>query len=590
MRKFYMLDIDLTSEKVETVDVSDLFLKYIGGAGVATKLLVDSVNKNTDPLSSENVLIFAIGPLNNHFPVITKTIAMFKSPLTKDLGESHAGGNFGLALYQAGFHVLRIKGKSNNFSYIEIKNNNVKIIKADSLRGMTATATKRILLDRYDNNRLHSIIRIGPSGERLSPIACASVDSSRHFGRLGLGAVMGSKNIKAIVVSGSKYWAISNSKYNSLYTRIYKQVTQSDLMKKYHDLGTAANVVPLSKINGLPVRNYSQGFFESAEYISGETMAKKHLAQQIACAGCQVGCIHLGDVREMFEEKYHMYKTKRVSYDHEPIYAFGSNLSIASSNEILKLLHKVEREGWDVISMGVTLAWATEAFQKNLITEKETMGKVLNFGDSKTYLEVLDLISSGANEFYRDLEKGAKYCSDKYGGQDFAIVFNSNEAPGYLTGIMAFLGYATDTRHSHLGNAGYSIDQKLRNKETTIEERIKSLYDEGIWRIMFTSLSGCLFARHIYHVNGIIPEMLASLDITNTTDEKLLKISRVIHGMKYKFKFDNGFDFWKINLPEKLLKVITSNGKLDNKEFKKGMKIFYQYVEKDIKLCENYQN
>ncbi len=589
-KKYYMLDIDLSKGRIEKVDITELFKKWIGGSGVATRLLIESVKPDTDPLSEENALIFAIGPLNNHYPVITKTTATFKSPLTGDFGESHAGGNLSLALYQAGFHALRIKGKAKELSYIKIDNDSVEIIKANSLKGMSATGTRRVLLDNLSKkDRIMSILRIGPAGERLSPIACIAVDSSRHFGRLGIGAVMGSKNIKAIVISGNRYWNMPKGKYSALYKKLYKQVTDSDLMKKYHDLGTAANIIPLSKINGLPVRNYSQGFFESAHLISGEAMADKHLAQKIACAGCQVGCIHLGDVRELFEAEHHMYKTKRVSYDHEPLYAFGSNLSINSSDMVLKLLHKVEREGWDAISMGVTLAWATEAFQKGIISEKETVGEILNFGDGETYLRVLDKIALSENEFYRDLEKGAYYCCNKYGGCDFAIVFNKNEAPGYLTGIMTFLGYSTDTRHSHLGNAGYSIDEKLKNNETPIEERMKQLYDEGIWRIVFTSLSGCLFSRHIYHQKGLIPKMLSALEITETTDEELLKKAKAIHGMKYKFKFDCGFSFDNLKLPEKLLHVMTSNGKLSNEEFRKGIELFKKWVDEDIKLYKQYE-
>ncbi len=588
-KRYYMLDIDLTTGKSEKIDVTDMFKKWIGGAGVATRLLVESVKPETDPLSEDNVLIFAIGPLNNHFPVITKTIATFKSPLTGDFGESHAGGNLSLALYQAGFHVLRIRGKAKELSLVKIDNEKVEIVKANSLKGMSATGTRRVLLDNFSRrDRTTSVLRIGPAGERLSPIACIAVDSSRHFGRLGIGAVMGSKNIKAIIISGDKYWKAPKGKYNTLYTQLYKQVTKSELMRKYHDLGTAANIIPLSRIHGLPVRNYSQGFFESAELISGEAMADKHLAQKIACAGCQVGCIHLGDVRELYEEEHHMYKTKRVSYDHEPLYAFGSNLSINSSDMVLKLLHKVEREGWDAISMGVTLAWATEAFQKGIISETETDGEILNFGDGETYLRVLDKIAGSHNEFYRNLEKGAYYCCRKYGGCDFAIVFNKNEAPGYLTGIMTFLGYSTDTRHSHLGNAGYSIDEKLKNRETPLEERMKQLYDEGIWRIAFTSLAGCLFSRHIYHQDGLLPKMISALEIEETTDEELLKKARAIHGMKYKFKFDCGFSFENLKLPEKLLSVMTSNGKMSQEEFKEGIEMFRKWVLEDIEIYESY--
>lgn len=586
MRNFYLLDINLSTQESKVVDITEIFKNYIGGAGVATKLFLDTCKGDIDPLSEDSSIVFAIGPANNHYPVITKTIAVFKSPLTGDFGESHAGGNVGLAMYQAGFHALRITGRVQNFSYIEIENEHVKIIRADSLKNLSATAVERILSDKYSHINIKSIMKIGPAGERLSPIACVGVDSSRHFGRLGLGAIFGSKNVKAVVIYGEKYWDAPRTKYNALYKNLYKEITQSELMRKYHNLGTAANIIPLSKINGLPVRNYSQGFFEGADKISGEAMADKHLSQKIACAGCQVGCIHIGEVRIMFDKENHMYKTKKVSYDHEPIYSFGSNLSIDNSDNMLLLLHEVERQGWDVMSMGVTLAWATEAFQKGLIDQEHTMGEILNFGDGETYLRVLEKVAKNANEFYTDLEKGSYYCAKKYGGEEFAIAFNKNEAAGYLTGIMTFLGYAVDTRHSHLGNAGYSIDEKLKNSETSIEDRMKELYDEGIWRIIYTSIAGCLFARRVYHKDEIIPDILNAIGFDGYDDKTLWHIAKKVHAMKWKFKLDNGFDFNDLKLPKKLLHIMTSNGLITQEEFKKGVEIFKGFVKEDLKLIE----
>lgn len=584
MRRFYMLDIDLTDNKWETVDVTELFEEWLGGTGVATKLLVDSCPPNVDPLSPEAPVIFAIGPLNNMFPVITKTVCLFKSPLTGNLGESHAGGRLGLSLYEAGYHVLRIRGKAKEPSYIVIENDRVKLKQAYSLKGMSALATERVLRDREHGIGKRSIIRIGPAGERLSPIACVTVDSSRHFGRLGLGAVLGSKNIKALVISGNKYWKLTDRKrYNALYHRIYKQVVESEAMAKYHDLGTAMNVVPLSKINGLPTRNFSQGFFEGADKISGEAFAEKHLAQQIACAGCQIGCIHIATFREAFDERHHMYKTLKVSYDHELVFSWGSNLSINSTEMILKLLQFVEKQGWDAISMGVTLAWATDAFQHGVINGTHTLGEILNFGDGETYLRVLTRIARSENEFYSDLEKGAAFCSQKYGSAENAIVFGKNEAPGYITGVNAFLGYATGVRHSHLDSAGYSIDQKMINSPVTFEEQIESLYKEALWRTIFNSLVGCLFARKIYDRETIL-EALESVGIEGWDKERMDILSHKIHGLKYKFKLDNGFDFESLRLPRKLAGVYTTTGKLSEEAFNKGIAMYHSFVEKDIEM------
>ncbi len=587
MRKFFMLEIDLSNKKYEKVDVTEYFDNWLGGTGVAAKLLSECCSSEISPYSSKAPIIFAIGPLNNLFPVITKTVCLFKSPLTNDLGESHAGGRLALAMYEAGFHVIKITGKCEKPTLLEIENDTVQFHQAFSLKGMSALATHRVIRDRIDSIGKRSIIRIGPAGERLSPIACATVDSSRHFGRLGLGGVMGSKNLKALVISGNKYWSIKNKgEYMKLYNKLYNDVVESDAMTKYHDLGTPMNILPLNKINGLPTRNFSQGYFEGAKIISGESFANNNLAQQIACAGCQIGCIHMATYREPYDEEHNMYKTTKVSYDYELIYALGTNLSIDSKIMILKLLQFIEKQGWDAISMGVTLSWATDTFQKGIINQKQTNGLMINYGNGEVYLNVLKNITYGTNEFYRDLEHGSYYCSKKYGNPDDSIVFGKNESPGYVTGVNAFLGFATGVRHSHLDSAGYSVDQNLLKETTERKTQVANLYSEALWRMIFNSLVGCLFARKIYTKETVI-EALDVIGVKGWNEQRLDDLSHSIHGLKYKFKIDNGFSLEEIQLPKKLLNVYSSNGKINKKEFEKGINQYSRYIKNDIEYVKD---
>ena len=585
MKNFYMLDIDLTTAKTEKVDITNLFERYIGGTGVAAALF-DEIEPEIDPMSPEAPVIFACGPFSSVFPVATKTVVMYKSPLSGNLGESHAGGRLAMAMYGAGYHVIRFRGKAEFPSTVEIDGDNFKMSSASSVRGMSALATERIVRDHYKSDYKRSIVRIGPAGERLSPIACATVDSSRHFGRLGVGGVLGSKNIKAIVVSGGKYWKIDNpGPFNSYYKKLYEAVVESNQMKKYHDLGTPVNVVPLSKLNGLPTRNFSQGYFENAEGISGETFATKHLAQQIACAHCPCGCIHMATLRECFNPDHHMYKTIKVSYDHELIFAWGSNLSIGNSEELLKLLYYVEKQGWDAISMGVILAWVCEAYQRGIITDEHTDGLVVNFGDATTFMKMLERISNRHNEFYCDLERGSVYCAEKYGGKDFAIAFGKNEAPGYMTGLHSYLGYATGVRHSHLDSAGYSIDQKKINSKKTDSEWTKSMYDESVWRMVLNSLVICLFARNIY-TPAIICEGLQLLGYDGFDETRLNETAVAIHALKTQQKKKFGFKFSDLYLPKRLEKAATTCGHVTCEQFDEQIKVFESLVEADIKKLE----
>jgi aldehyde:ferredoxin oxidoreductase len=248
MRKFRMLDINLSTGNSEIKDVTDLFDKYLGGTGVATALLTE-MDPKLDAYEEDAPIILATGPFSSLFPVATKTVALFKSPLSGNLGESHAGGRLAMAMFGAGFHVIRIRGKAKDLSYLSIEGDKIQVHQASSLKGMSALATERILREHHKSDFKRSVIRIGPAGERLSPMSCVTVDSSRHFGRLGLGGVFGSKNLKAIVVSGGNYWKITErGRFNTYYSKLYKEVVESDVMKKYHDLGTPINVVPLSKI------------------------------------------------------------------------------------------------------------------------------------------------------------------------------------------------------------------------------------------------------------------------------------------------------------------------------------------------------
>jgi len=423
-----ILKIDLETKKYDISEDSDLYAQWMGGTGAGTKLLNRECPKDIDPLDPKNPVIFNTGPLNGYFPVITKTVAMFKSPLTGNMGESHGGGRFFQGMNSAGFSSIIITGKAKKPCYICIYNDKVEIKEAGSIWGQSAPATERILREAEGGKGKLSVARIGPAGERLSRFACVTVDGSRHFGRLGIGAVFGSKNLKGLVIGGTKSLPVSDKKeYNKFYSEIYSEIKESTLMKKYHDYGTSVNVIPLSKIGGLPTRNFSQGYFEGSSQISGEKFASDYLIQHTACAHCPVGCIHIGKLREKFSEPCH-YKTVKVSYDHELIYALGSNLSISYAPDILRLLEYIEKQGWDAISMGVTLAWATDSFLHGVINLKHTDIPVA-FGDTSTYMEMMRRIAAGYNEFYRDLESGADYCGRKYGGLDLAICFGNNESP-----------------------------------------------------------------------------------------------------------------------------------------------------------------
>ncbi|MEM2554841.1 MAG: aldehyde ferredoxin oxidoreductase family protein, partial [Nitrososphaerota archaeon] len=536
-----VLYIDLTKRKFWIENREDLFSKYIGGSGVAINLLHEECPKGIDSFHPDNPIIFAVGPLTGLFPLCSKTIAMFKSPLTGNLGESHAGGRSAISIRMAGYGAIVIKGSSDEPIYLSIYNNKVDFKLASGIWGVRSSYTVgRILREREKGEGIRTIMRIGKAGEKLVRYASVITETYRHFGRLGLGAVFGSKKLKAIVVSGKKPIPVKDPiAYKKLYDEIFKEAVESPIMKKYHELGTAENVLPLNKIGGLPTKNLNKAFFEEAEFISGEYLAKNYLGRRIACSHCPVACIHLAALREPYEDEPYFFKTTMISYDYELIYSLGSMLGVSDTSNFLKLIDEVEIQGLDAMSTGVVLAWATEAYEKGLINKEHTLGLDFKWGNVENYIEAVRHIVNQPNEFYEDLAKGVEYASNKYGGKDFALSFGGNEMPGYHTGPAGYLGFITGARHSHLDSAGYSYDQKNIGKKMEAKEIAEYCFNEESWRQILSSLVICFFARGIYKPN-IVSEALKIAGY-NFSEEDLNKIGEEILKKKYQFKFREGF-------------------------------------------------
>jgi len=568
-----LLYVDLETKKIRIEKRTDL-CDYLGGVGIATKLLEENLKPELDVFDENQPVIFAIGAASTVFPVITKTVAMFRSPLTGELGESYAGGRLALTLFLAGYDAVVIRGKAEYPSYLTITRNNVEIKDARALWGMTSEEVGRVIREREPGGGKRSIIRIGPAGENLVRYASVCVDTYRHFGRLGLGAVMGSKNLKAITVVGDRDLPVGNFKeYFKVYQEIYKRVTDTEIMAKYHDAGTPINVEPLNAAGGLPTKNLKQSVFEYGDNISGETFVKKNLVRKMACTGCPVGCIHIGQFRREFD-KGHDYEAVSVGYDFELIFALGSFLGIKTSDEILMMIEAVEELGLDAMSTGVVLGWATEAFMKKLVTENETIVP-LAFGKTENYIKAIEYIASRKNEFYGALANGADYASNKYGGKDYAMTLGKNEMPGYHTGYGAIIGAAVGARHSHLCNGGYSVDQSM--KELDKDKLVNAIFAEEKERCLLNSLVICLFARKVYDRKTIIAA-LNSIGI-NYTDDDLTAIAERIYKTKIKIKKSLGFNQMDVKLPKRFFQTQSASGLLDENTAYELMQMYNNKVE-----------
>jgi aldehyde:ferredoxin oxidoreductase len=285
-------------------------------------------------------------------------------------------------------------------------------------------------------------------------------------------------------------------------------------------------------------------------------------------------------VREKFSEP-NQYLYRQVTYDHEPIFAMGAMLSVLDAFQVLSLLEVAEKAGLDVMSAGVALAWATEAFEKGLISEKETLIH-LRFGDFGAYAQAVKHLGTGANDFYRLLGQGTLKAAQQYGGQDFACVLGQ-EMAGYATGEVFFISQALGLRHSHLDAGGYSYDQKQKGKD--VAQAVEFLIQDEKARVFLTSMVSCLFAREVYK-EAVLAECLNAVGYRNLA-EKLDSVAQRVQKMRWQMRMKTGFDPGSVKIPERFKQVVTWKGPMDTTYLDSLQKTYAQKIREIAKSEES---
>ncbi|MGD9331816.1 MAG: aldehyde ferredoxin oxidoreductase N-terminal domain-containing protein [Desulfobacterales bacterium] len=555
--EFRVLTVDLSSGRgrILSLDGRD---QVAGGSGLAA-LLFEKLGLPGKPWDDpEQPLIFAIGPLTGYFPLMSKTVGAFKSPYHDQYAESHAGGRSALALRFADLDALVITGRAATPSCLAVGNHHLDIQDVHYLWGKNVDATGKMLRRMYPGSGHRSILRIGPAGEIGSAMAGINVDTYRHFGRLGGGAVMGAKNLKGIVIEGDAAFSLPEGKaYRDLFEDVYAKMTATDMMSKYHNLGTAANLESLNALESLPWRNLQQTSDSAIAGVTGDKFADDTLLRNAACAGCPVGCIHLGFVREKFMEA-NQYLYRQVAYDYEPIFAAGTMLGITDAFEVLRIMDVVEKMGLDVMSAGVALAWATEATEKGLISAQESIVP-LRFGHAPSFKQAVVHLGRGANDFYRLLSQGTLAAAQEYGGQDFACVLGQ-EMAGYATGEVYYAAQSLGFRHSHLDTGGYAYDQKHDDKD--VDKAVAFLVADEQERVLLTSMVACLFARGVYKPE-LLAECLSVLGYSSLADN-MTTVAGNIQQKRWQIRLNTGFLPARVQIPKRFLEVRTWKGETDS--------------------------
>jgi aldehyde:ferredoxin oxidoreductase len=276
-------------------------------------------------------------------------------------------------------------------------------------------------------------------------------------------------------------------------------------------------------------------------------------------------------VREKFKEP-NQYLYRQVTYDHEPIFAMGAMLSVLDAFQVLRLLEIAEKMGLDVMSAGVALAWATEAFEKGILSENETVIP-LKFGDAGAYSQALKHLGAGANDFYRVLGQGTLKAAELYGGADFACVLGQ-EMGGYATGEVFFISQALGLRHSHLDAGGYSYDQKQNGKDAA--QAVAFLVQDEKARVFLTSMVSCLFAREVYK-EAVLADCLNAVGYRDLA-ENVDSVARRVQKMRWQIRIKTGFDPGSVKIPGRFKQVVTWKGPLDTNYLDSLQKTYAQKI------------
>lgn len=554
---FRVVVVDLTARKTRVENIPGRET-WLGGSGLAALLFEKYGDPGAPWTDPAQPLIFAIGTLTGYFPLMSKTICSFLSPYHGQYTESHAGGRSALALRFADMDALVIVGRAERPCVLSVGHKHMEIKDAPFLWGKDVFTTGKMVRNMLPGSGMRSILRIGPAGENGCAYACINVDTYRHFGRMGSGAVMGAKNLKAIAIQGDASFPLpeGNKDYPKVFKEIYEQLTETSMMSKYHDLGTAGNVAALNELKSLPWRNLQATTDPGIDGISGERFAKDMLLRNTACAGCPVGCIHIGYLREKFMAD-NRYLYRQVAYDYEPIFSLGSMLGMTDGFAVLGLMDAVEREGLDCMSGGVALAWATEALEKGHVTLEETLTP-LKFGEAEGYKAAIGHLGRGTNEFYRRLAQGTMKAARHYNGEDYACVLGQ-EMAGYATGETFFVSESLSFRHSHLDSSAYSADQKPQDKDAP--KVVAGFVKDEASRIVLTSMAGCLFARGVYSTERM-QQALASLgydDVAANLDNAGAAIQR----LRWRLRMRSGYQPMQTKIPKRYTEISTWKGPID---------------------------
>jgi aldehyde:ferredoxin oxidoreductase len=571
-----ILRVNLTAGTVKTEALNTEWARsYIGSRGLGSKYLVTEVDPKVDPLSPENKIIWATGPLTGtmastggRYTVITK------GPLTGAIACSNSGGYWGAELKMAGWDMIIFEGKSPKPVYLYINDDEVELRDAGHLWGQSVWKTEEVLKSSLQDP-LVRVSSIGKAGENGVLYAAVVNDLHRAAGRSGVGAVMGSKNLKAIAVRGTKGVGNIRDPKAFMKTTFEKKKILAENAVTGQGLpayGTQVLMNVINEIGALPTRNHRDVQFEGAKDISAEAMVtpresdgKKHLVTNQACFGCTIAC---GRISKMDENHFTVknkpqYWGANGGLEYEAAWALGAANGVNDLEALQYANLLCNEEGFDPISFGATVGAVMELYEMGVLT-KEQLGIDAKFGSAQALAHFAEITAKGEG-FGKEIGLGSKRLTEKYGHPDLSMSVKGQEFPAYdgraIQGIG--LAYATSNRGAcHL--RGYTIASEVLGipvKTDPVEsegkpELVKAFQDATA---AFDSSGLCVFTTFAWGVADLAPQLQAACNEEFTTEE-LEKIGERIWNMEREFNNAAGFTSKDDSLPKRLLTEAAKTG------------------------------
>src|SRR4030043_398962 len=495
-----VLRVDLTTGKtrVEPLNV-DIAKKYIGGIGLGMKLWLDNSQSGVDPFSPENPLVLALGPISGTmFPTAGNGHAFVsKAPATFGVGEAVAHGTFGAEMKRAGYDAVIFTGKSEKPVYLWIDDDSVQLLDAAHLGGKSPSETEDAIKDELGDYYVR-VASIGLAGEKLSRIACIINEKTRAAGRTGLGAVMGSKNLKAIAVRGTRDIVPAKPDEFMDMVKEFHERMKGPAAQKYRTLGTPENILVHNALYCMPTRNYNNAHFEGADKVSGETLNEKFVAKIIGCSSCAMRCEHEVVIPEG------PYKGTMTRMEYETLWAMGPYCGIDRLDTVIKGMELANNYGLDAISAGVIAGFAMDCYENGLLSQQDFGGLDAQFGNSDALLLILEKMGKreGIGDVLADGGRMAAQKIDK-GAEKLAQDIKGLAVKGYDLRCLktAALGFAVSFRGAdHNRHGAYAFDVKGKVDRLKAEKgRGKMVRDGEDTYALIDSFIVCKFSRGTFY-------------------------------------------------------------------------------------------